>query len=588
MKDKKIVLIVSIIGFLLVISGLTFAYIRKTTIQTNNNEINTLTCLAFEMTNKEGSITLTNAYPIPDAEGLEGTPYSFTITNKCNTPIVVDIGMQTIGTGLNKNYIKYAIDDGTNEPGIFTIGSKPTKTVKVDTTNVTINVLDKVFLDANTAEDQDTSTVEVDNDTPSEGASKTYNVRLWIDEATTWEQAHDTNNNILNYTGKIVLAASPTKGRYTPEFTAETGTLLAAIKTGDYEFLNPLTSPGKEINSYSESLIATTQDDYGTSYYFRGNVQNNYVIFANKCWKILRIDGQENIKLFYWGNVVDGTCTNNSHYISNVFNNKRVEGQTNPEADYFKRTDAYTYNRPAGVGFMYGEPMAETYQGIDSETRKPNGAQDNIYDSDILIKLKEFYNTNIINVGLENYLADVIWCGDKSLDKVNATGNGWEFGTNTFFGARARVYANGVANAKPSLVCPEAGTDGKLSKYTAADTTNGNGMLKGTNGVGDTLYKIGLITADEAAFAGGAYGIANNSYYLWTNSYYWTMSPSYFDASSHLSYLWSVFTTGILNNGYVSYGRGVRPAVSLKSTATIEQGGDGTVNNPYVINGLAS
>ena len=588
-KKNRNVVVLSLLSVLLTITAVSYAYIRKTTVQTSNNEINTLTCLAFEMTNKEGKITLTNAYPIPDAEGLEGTPYSFTVTNKCNTPIVVDIGMQTIGTGLNKNYIKYAIDDGTNKPGIFTIGSKPTKTVKVDNTNVTINVLDKVYLDANTAEDQDTSTVEVDNDTPSEGARRTYNLRLWIDEATTWEQAHD-GNNTLNYTGKIVLAASPTKGRYIPEFSAETGTLLAAIKNGNYEFLNPLTTPGKEINSYSESLIAKTEDDYGTSYYFRGNVQNNYVIFANKCWKILRIDGQGNTKLFYWGNEVDGTCTNNSNaYDSIAFNNKRVEGETNPGKDYSGRIEAYTFNRPAGVGFMYGEPMAETYQGIDSETEKPNGAQDNIYDSTILLKLKEFYRNNIISNttsgNLENYLADVIWCGDKSLDKVNATGNGWEFGTNTFFGARARVYANGVANAKPSLVCPEAGTDGKLSKYTAADTTNGNGMLKGTNGVGETLYKIGLITADEAAFAGGAYNTANNSYYLWTNSYYWTLSPYSFSAGYHLSSVWRVYTTGHLNNNYVTSGLGVRPAVSLKSTATIS-GGTGTATNPYIINGV--
>ena len=596
MKDKKIVLIVSIVGFLLVISGLTFAYIRKTTVQTNNNTINTLTCLNIEMTNKEGGISLSGAYPITDDEGLEGTPYTFTVTNKCNTPIVVDIGMQTIGTGLSTNYIKYAIDDEVNTPGIFTIGSKPTKTVKVDNTNVTINVLDKVYLDANTAEDQDTSTVEIDNDTPSEGARKTYNVRLWINESTTWEQAHDTNNNILNYTGKIVLAASPTKGRYTPEFSGEEGTLLAAIKTGDYEFINPLTSPGKEINSYSESLIATTQDDYGTSYYFRGNVQNNYVIFANKCWKILRIDGQGNTKLFYWGNEVDGTCTNNSNaYNSIAFNNKRVEGETNPVKDSAGRIEAYTFNRPAGVGFMYGEPMAETYQGIDSETGKPNGAQDNIYDSTILLKLKEFYRNNIISNttsgNLENYLADVIWCGDKSLDKVNRQGNGWEFDKTTYYGAIARVYANGVANAKPSLVCPEAGTDGKLSKYTA-DSADGNRLLRGENGGKDgvttPLYKIGLITADEAAFAGGVYNIANNSYHLYTGGHYWTMSPYYFHVSYHYSRVWIVHSAGYLSSNLVYDGGGVRPAVSLKSTATIEQGGDGTVNNPYVINGLVS
>ncbi len=174
MKDKKVViLIASIVGFLLVISGLTYAYIRKGTIQEGTNDISTLTCLDItyaDADNNNTGISLSGAYAIPDAEGLQGEPYSFTITNNCNTPIVVDIGMQTIGTGLDPNYIKYAVDDGANAPGIFRIGSKPTKTVKVNNADVTINVLDKVFLEANIAEDQDTTTVEVDNDTPSEGA----------------------------------------------------------------------------------------------------------------------------------------------------------------------------------------------------------------------------------------------------------------------------------------------------------------------------------------------------------------------------------------------------------------------------------
>ena len=35
----------------------------------------------------------------------------------------------------------------------------------------------------------------------------------------------------------------------------------------------------------TEAWLASTEDDYGTSYYFRGAVKNNYVEFANKCWE---------------------------------------------------------------------------------------------------------------------------------------------------------------------------------------------------------------------------------------------------------------------------------------------------------------
>lgn len=38
-------------------------------------------------------------------------------------------------------------------------------------------------------------------------------------------------------------------------------------------------------------------DDYGTGYYFRENVKNNYLNFAGMCWRIVRIEGDQSIKL---------------------------------------------------------------------------------------------------------------------------------------------------------------------------------------------------------------------------------------------------------------------------------------------------
>jgi len=51
-----------------------------------------------------------------------------------------------------------------------------------------------------------------------------------------------------------------------------------------------------EIMEYESSLL-TTQDDLGTSYYYRGNVVDNYVNFAGMCWKIVRVAGDGSTKL---------------------------------------------------------------------------------------------------------------------------------------------------------------------------------------------------------------------------------------------------------------------------------------------------
>lgn len=63
---------------------------------------------------------------------------------------------------------------------------------------------------------------------------------------------------------------------------------------------NPLTKIGSEIATEDEGLIKT-YDDLGISYYFRGNVVNNYVSFANLTWRIVRINGDGTVRL-----VLDG------------------------------------------------------------------------------------------------------------------------------------------------------------------------------------------------------------------------------------------------------------------------------------------
>lgn len=57
-----------------------------------------------------------------------------------------------------------------------------------------------------------------------------------------------------------------------------------------------LTKVGVDPASEDEGLIKST-DDLGVSYYFRGNVTNNYVIFDNLTWRIVRINGDGTVRL---------------------------------------------------------------------------------------------------------------------------------------------------------------------------------------------------------------------------------------------------------------------------------------------------
>ena len=107
--------------------------------------------------------------------------------------------------------------------------------------------------------------------------------------------------------------------------------------------------------------------------------------------------------------------------------------------------------------------------------------------------------------------------------------------------------------------------------YTTSGSSEGNGAL---------TYPIGLISADEVAYAGGVYENSNSSYYLYTDKYYWTMSPH--DFGGGYARMFRVNSNGNLDTPYVYLAYGVRPVINLKADVQITVG-NGSSTNPYVI-----
>ncbi len=90
--------------------------------------------------------------------------------------------------------------------------------------------------------------------------------------------------------------------------TADKDAVLSSnFKLGDKVIEDPALVTLAKLNVTPKSgnpdftSIATTDegvyalaDDYGTSYYYRGAVTDNYVKFANKYWRIIRVNGEPN------------------------------------------------------------------------------------------------------------------------------------------------------------------------------------------------------------------------------------------------------------------------------------------------------
>ena len=333
--------------------------------------------------------------------------------------------------------------------------------------------------------------------------------------------------------------------------TAPTVSTFAETILAKNEVKAPITTPGAAVSTASEALLASTEDDYGTSYYFRGAVTNNYVEFANKCWRIVRVGGDGSVKLILHNDNPTGAanpCDAANNSASAAF--ARYNGTT------YKSAFNTNFNDNAYVGFKFGTVGSSTYEATHANTN----------NSTILTNLETWYTNNL--KAYESVIDDNVWCNDKTNvtdTTFNPYGysnvNGLGYGTNrTYYGATQRLVSksNSAGGTGPSLKCT-----GELSKITS---------------------KVGLITADELAFAGYAWNIGNTTTYLQenaTDTYWWSLSPyNFYDG---FAFVWRVVGSSgnFVNNG-VSFAGGVRPSISLKSTTNVT--GEGTSSSPFIIN----
>ena len=516
-EKKKRTILYGLLVTVLVLIGVTYAYYRITKTQTNSNVIGTRTCLNTTLTEETSEIVLSDAFPISNEDGLKQSPFTFTLTNNCDSYVKVTIALVSeYRTSTNTAYLK----DNYVKSNLSTKGTN-------DGSSVILSTLSLGEVDTNT-EGYVLKTTGLKNK-----EAKSFDLRLWLDSETTNEQG-------LNKTWKGKIVVSVVAAEYVP-------TLSEAILANN-EVKTPITTPGAAVSTADEALLASAEDDNGTSYYFRGAVTNNYVEFANKCWRIVRVGGDGSVKLILHNDNTTGVAnpcdpTNNS--TSAAF--ARYSGTTYTSR-FNENSDDNAY-----IGFKYGTPGSSTYEATHVNTN----------NSTILTNLETWYNNNLKTY--EKVIDDTVWCNDKTnvtdttYDPFHRNPNGYGYANNvTYYGATQRLVSasNRAGGTGPSLKC-----NGELSKINS---------------------KVGLITADELAFAGYAFHLNKTITYLEENAtddFWWSLSPSYFHGN--YACVWRVRGSSGFGDDSVINTYGVRPSISLKPFTNVT--GEGTSSSPFII-----
>ena len=289
------------------------------------------------------------------------------------------------------------------------------------------------------------------------------------------------------------------------------------------------------ISNSSTGTIYYEDTNSGRTYYFAGNPTDNWVKFANYYWRIIRINEDGTIRMIYQG-------INNS-----------TEGEDTIAFESAFNSSAYLNSNNMFVGFMYG-----------SNSNNYELTHKNLNDSTVKKELDTWYQNHLVSYDSKIDVNNG-FCGDRtpstSSSEINESGGTGNI--STYYAAYIRLY--GTNNNEPTFECKNSN-----DLYTTKQSTYGNKSL---------TYPIGLVSADEAWFAGG-YKLDNNNYYLYTGKYYYTISPS--QCGSAYTGVIIINGSGKVENNWVHGKMGVRPVINLKSDVTISSG-DGTSTNPYVI-----
>ena len=593
MKDKKIiVLIVLILISIMALIGSSYALLTKSF----KSEKLSMQVGTLKVDFTEGNaITMDNAMPMTDENGMNTTPYTFTITNSGDVDAYYTVSNEEeLANTLDTNYLKMRL---TGSDG-YDSGIKRLKDIGTGTYRI------------------------VDERALLKSKNVTYKLYLWI--------ASDAGNDIQNKIYKSKIIVNSTSNRVGDTYCLDNGfTKLSdcMLVINNHEKTTDIAKTNIKAKGTPDfTQVATTdeglymsEDDEGESYYYRGAVKNNYVSFAGFIWRIIRRNGDGSIRMIYSGKstsdtgdtVTIGESQFNSKYwdptyVGYNYNEDFSLHESNVTTGYDWFTNTQKYNFGTGYTFDqstrkftltgdikqltwndnhdeivnnqlyscletscnvvykivgYNSATQMKVQPISYSSNSLLSAQTNKTDSPIKTKLDSWYKTNLTSY--TSKLADETFCSDRSI----TSGSGYLTTPTTFYGAYTRLQDG----KKPSLKC-----------------SGDNDKFKMSNESAKLNYPVALITADEVAMAGGrayyngAYS-PNSNYYLYNGKYFWTLSPTYFDSGYSVARVWIVMTSGSLylwDN--VTHSIGVRPVINLRADTLITRG-DGSALSPFVV-----
>ena len=287
-RNKKTLILILVL--LILCTGISISYaFFKVSGSNNGKTVATINgaplCMSLQLNVNSISITNEYAVPISDTKALSSDIYKTTLTieNKCATAQSFNL---LLVPGPNNtmpiNALKYVLvesgvatpTNGTIVSELYSLDSTIIKQLSQATKNTSFNFKSGYLTGSGSI---------------SASTTKTYNLYLWIDE----NEGGLGNNSTMDKTLSAYLALAT--GTTVGEEIIATSNLYSTIENR-YKLGNSF------VKKYGELYGEDGADEYANPvYYFNGAVEDNNVLFAGFCWKIVRTTDTGGVKMIYNG-----------------------------------------------------------------------------------------------------------------------------------------------------------------------------------------------------------------------------------------------------------------------------------------------
>ena len=318
MKNNKktvIVTLIAIISLIVITVGVTYAFFNYAKIGTTDNTIKTgtITFLYTEVSGVGKGISLTEAYPVADSIGKvqvgEGKVFDFKVTSTISMNSNIDYQVtarKKTGSTLANSAVKVYLTEvnGTEQELLLSKYSELSQTDKVDSSKFDERILYEDTVPANTA-----------------NYEKNFRLRMWVDENTDFS---DGSMNDKTFTLTVNVYAD---GKVVNAPTTKTLSQMILDSNQVITKAPTLTTSSNNTNDESGLYKSTATNTGEPTYYFRGNVENNYVSFAGFTWRIVRINEDGTIRII----MQDGINNNATYAFNSKYSNYTYMYYSNSE-----------------------------------------------------------------------------------------------------------------------------------------------------------------------------------------------------------------------------------------------------------------